>query len=186
MSVIGRLRASTAQAHHDLEEGLDLISRVSDRAGRRALVARFHGLHLGAERALAPLLAGYPGLDFEGRRRAAWLAADLTDLGVDPRETQVCPMPAPGSVAEALGVFYVLEGSTLGGKVIRKAMEAKGADLLGLSFLTPYGEATGERWRAFMALLEGTAPEDADAIVQGGVNGFASARSWLCTDEVAA
>ncbi len=184
MSVISRLRAATAQAHQDLEDGLDLIREAADRAGRRALVGRFHALHLGAERALEPLLADYPGLEFEDRRRSPWLAADLADLGVDA--TPPCRIAAPASTAEALGFFYVLEGSTLGGKVIRRAMEAKGADMLGLSFLTPYGEATGERWRAFMTLLEATEPADADAIVRGGVKGFEAARRWLCAAPVAA
>ncbi len=179
MSVISRLRAATAKAHQDLEHGLDMMRAAADPAGRRALVTRFHALHLGAERVLEPLLADYPGLEFEARRRSPWLAADLVDLGADPGATRPCRIDPPASAAEALGMFYVLEGSTLGGKVIRKAMEDQGADMLGLSFLTPYGEATGERWRAFMALLEAADPADVDAIVRGGLKGFEAARRCL-------
>ncbi len=186
MSVINRLRAATAEAHQELEACLDMVREAADRTGRRTLVARFYALHLGAERALAPLLAGYPGLEFDARRRSPWLAADLAELGLDPRKIPPCRIASPASTAEALGFFYVLEGSTLGGKVIAKAMAAKGADMRGLGFLTPYGEETGGRWRDFMALLEAAGPRAGDAIVRGGMNGFAAARRWLCPEPVAA
>src|SRR5205085_12280596 len=123
------LREATRQAHRDPEDELKLLERVSTPAGRRALVQRFYGLHAGAERALGPLLSTVAGLDFEARRRAPLLAADLAELGVDAGRTPVCTLATPGSVGEALGVFYVLEGSSLGGAVIRRMLAARGEDM---------------------------------------------------------
>lgn len=41
--------------------------------------------------------------------------------------------------AEALGFLYVIEGSTLGGRLILRELAAGGAEITGLSFLDPFG-----------------------------------------------
>jgi heme oxygenase len=155
--------------------------------GRRALVRSFHGLHEGAESVLEPWLEHMPGLDFQDRRRTARLAADLKVLGESPPPP--CVTPDPRSVAEALGMLYVLEGSSLGARVIRKQAAAQGQDMTGLSFLDPYGEAVGERWKSFTAVLSRECPPEdrqaVDDVVRGGVAGFACAESWLCDREAA-
>jgi heme oxygenase len=85
-----------------------------------------------------------------------------------------------------LGFFYVLEGSTLGGKIINRKVEADGGDLTGLSFLSPYGARTGERWRSFLAVLDEADVDEAatGAIVAGGVRAFETAIDWLCAPNV--
>ena len=141
---------------------------------------RFHGLHIGAEAVLAPWLSAVPGLDFQARRRRALLDADLKALGetADPAPSH----PAPASLPEALGQLYVLEGSTLGGQVIRKRVLGAGDTMRGLSFLDPYGAETGLRWKSFVGVLdrECRGPDQADAAVRGGLAGFEAARRHLC------
>ncbi len=183
MTVLPRLRAATAEAHAALEDDLDLIARLCSPAQRRAAVARFYGFHLAAERLLAPFLDDVAGLDFADRRRTAWLAKDLRLLGIDAATVAAPSLAGPASVEQALGFFYVLEGSTLGGKVVARAVEQAGADEVGLSFLSPYGARTGERWRTLIAHLEVAAESDPDAgeaIVRGAVMGFQAARQGLC------
>jgi heme oxygenase len=86
-------------------------------------------------------------------------------------------------------MLYVLEGSSLGARVIRKQAAAQGQDMTGLSFLDPYGAAVGERWKAFTAVLARECPADdhqaVEDVVRGGVAGFACAESWLCDREAA-
>lgn len=186
MALIAELRAATASAHERLEQSLDLFDRIRTPAGRTAVVGRFLGLHDGLERALEPRLRDWPGLDFADRRRAPRLAADYATLGGDPAAVRRHPDPGLASDAEALGLFYVLEGSTLGGAVIEKQLKARGESLAGLSFLHPYGDQTGARWRAFMAVLQDTPPAlDAD-VVRGALTGFACAQTWLCGSPVEA
>jgi heme oxygenase len=171
-----RLRAATQDHHQRLEEQVDILGRIATPEGRRDLVEGFSGLHADAEAALAPWLADLPGLDFQARRRSAHLARDLAVVGGAAPTAR--PIAVRG-VAEALGLMYVLEGSTLGGRVIRKQVAARGGDMAGLSFLDPYGERVGERWRSFLSVL-GDEP-DTDALVAGALAGFRHAEDRLCT-----
>lgn len=179
---VSRLRDATRDEHQRLEDSLDIFSRVAKPDGRRRLVERFYGLHAGAERALAPLLFAVEGLDYGGRSRMPFLAADVRTLGGDPAKIDISTPPAPSNLAEALGLFYVLEGSTLGGHVIRKRLQAKGDTDRGLSFLDPYRDQVGARWRTFLAILERDTPTEAsrDAAVSGALAGFAMTQAWLC------
>lgn len=174
-----RLRDTTQGLHRRLEDSLDILRRIESPGGRRRLVGRFHGLHAEAEAAVEPWLAHLGGLDFEARRRSPGLARDLAALGVAAPPPPRDPIRVDGA-GPALGLMYVLEGSTLGGRSIRRHLEAAGGDMAGLSFLDPYGEAVGERWRAFLAVL--AAEPDADGVVSGAVAGFRHAERRLCVD----
>ncbi|CAN7551682.1 biliverdin-producing heme oxygenase [Phenylobacterium sp. LjRoot164] len=180
-SVLERLREATRPAHERLEERLDILARMQSLDGRRALAARFHSLHAGMETVLEPWLADVAGLDFSARRRTRSLEADLAALGLNPQTPAAAPAPADG--AEALGFMYVLEGSSLGGKVIRKQAERAGLDMTGLSFLDPYGARTGEAWRAFLSVLDRESPPHdtarGEAVARGGALGFAHAERVL-------
>jgi heme oxygenase len=182
--IVSRLRAATGEAHARLDARLNIVDELSRPEGRRRLVARFFGLHAGAEPALAPLLSPIDGLDFEGRDRSPLLERDIAVLGLDRERVPVCPVEPPRTEAEALGFFYVLEGSTLGGRIIRREMETRGVAGDGLSFLDPYGSDTGARWRAFLDVLRARVPAGDDAraaaVVRGGVAGFVRAETWLC------
>jgi heme oxygenase len=176
-----RLRDATQADHRRLEIRTDILARIARPDERRVLVEGFRVLHAEAEAALAPWLADLPGLDFEARRRSDRLARDLAALGGRPGSA-AAERPIVANVAEALGRMYVLEGSTLGGQVIRRAVEARGDGMLGLSFLDPYGARTGERWRAFLAVLDAHAatPADTDAMIAGARDGFRHAEHRLC------
>ncbi len=186
--VLSRLRAETRAAHEALEADLDIFRHLASDPGRRRLTRLFHGLHAGAEAVLAPWLAAVPGLDYERRRRGPVLDRDLAHFG-EPAPAP-CPMPKPASRAEALGLLYVLEGSTLGGQVIRKRLQRQGQTLDGVSFLDPYGAETGPRWKSFLEVLgrecPSERPETARAAARGGLAGFTAARHWLCREEIPA
>jgi heme oxygenase len=178
-AVHNRLREATRADHERLESRIDILQRAATTAGRRDLVETFSGFHTDAEAALEPWLADLPGLDFAARRRSQVLADDLRTVdGVRPSAR---PIRVDG-VPDALGLMYVLEGSTLGGRVIRRQLAADGHDMVGLSFLDPYGEAVGERWRAFLAVLAAEARTEADAaaMVAGARQGFRHAEQRLC------
>jgi heme oxygenase len=161
MPVVGtaveRLRAATAAVHHELDGALSITDRLAAPAGPAAMAPRYYALHAIAERAILPPLAALPpsahtALNPGARQRAPAIAAALHQLGL--------PVPAPtatlpiASLPAALGGLYVLEGSSLGGRLILRALRARGVDTSGLAFLDPYGEQTGAHWRALLAVLE--------------------------------
>ena len=90
----------------------------------------------------------------------------------------VRPPPVPGP-AYAFGFAYVLEGATLGGRVIHKRLRAIGHSLEGVSFFDAYGPLTGSRWRSFCEILEREcAGREAEAVT-GACEGFAFVRGGL-------
>ena len=73
---------------------------------------------------MAALLQDRPFLN--PRRRLHLLEADLAVLGSSARAVdalQACPVPLLHDAAEALGSLYVIEGSTLGGRIIQRNVE---------------------------------------------------------------
>ncbi len=151
--------------HERLEAGLRVVDRLSSPATRAELVRGYGRLHGAADRALRPWLDETPGLDYGGRRTPAPAASDR--------------FPPLTSEAEALGALYVLEGATLGGRIIRRELAVRGASLTGLEFLDPYGEAAGDRWRSFLAVLELRGADDPDGVERGAIAAFGFAEACL-------
>lgn len=154
------LRQGTQACHKTLEARLPFFSDSFDHAAYRRLVEAYYGFH-------APLelrLSGYQGSE---RHKAPALCQDLLALGASAAQIDALPLcerlPSITDQASALGVMYVLEGSTLGGQVLKRAMaERLGVDTnTGGAFLDVYGSVTGSRWRSFLQRLE-QAPHSAD------------------------
>jgi heme oxygenase len=79
--------------------------------------------------------------------------------------------------------MYVLEGSTLGGQVLKRAMAERlgvGADS-GAAFFDVYGPLTGTHWRSFLArLAEASLPPAAlTCSVHAAVATFMRFEQWL-------
>ena len=149
------LRDQTAASHAALER-TTLMAAFSAEQMPVAVYGRYlqlqWRLHAPLERALAPWLP--PEAAALRLRKCEWLLQDLQALGESPAE----PLAAPGTVtswAQALGVLYVLEGSTLGLQVVRKqAQQQHPALQQATRFMLGYGPDTGRRWREFLAQLE--------------------------------
>jgi heme oxygenase (biliverdin-IX-beta and delta-forming) len=180
---IDRLRQETRSAHGELDESLHLIDRLSSMQQRANVLAGYHRFHHAAEAAIALFLGAIADLDFAARRRSRLIAEDISILG-----QQMLPDPATSldirTPSQAFGALYVLEGSSLGGRVILKELKRRGVPLAGLGFLDPYGFNTGPRWRSFLAILErevDSSEQQRDAVT-GALNAFAFAKSCLCKE----
>lgn len=186
--VLSRLRAATSPAHERLERRIGIFDAIVEPHGRAQLARRFFDFHASAEAALAPRLSALDGLEFERRRRSPHISDDLARIGAPAGQAAVASPPSPASTAEALGFLYVLEGSSLGGRVIRRQAERRGLSLEGLGFLDPYGPAAGEMWRRFLAVLSAHCVDAAAAAdaARGAVGGFAHAEATLCSAELVA
>jgi heme oxygenase len=96
------------------------------------------------------------GLDFDQRLKTNKLIADLEVLQLDK---EVLDAQKPhfelNDKYEALGAFYVLEGSTLGGAMISRQL-VKNENLKevnGFHYYGVYGELVGPMWKAFQQVL---------------------------------
>lgn len=119
MSVRATLRSATREAHDAVDH---LFGRfdLSDATGYRGFLAANRAAFIPVEAAI-DLAGGEIVLeDWPGRRRADLLIADVADMkaGAIP---EVAP-PRLTRPAEVLGAIYVLEGSRLGGALLRRSL----------------------------------------------------------------
>ncbi|MBP0494631.1 biliverdin-producing heme oxygenase [Pararoseomonas indoligenes] len=170
-----RLRTETRPDHDRLENGLRLADPGLTPARYRDVLMRFHGFWAGWEPHVAAALGDNDF--FAPRRRLHLLREDLRALGVVPERLPVCPPPPLRGHGEAMGSLYVMEGSTLGGRVILKRLDEIGLADGARSYFAGHGEATGPMWRAFLARLE--AELDAEGVLRGAKATFATLADWM-------
>jgi heme oxygenase (biliverdin-IX-beta and delta-forming) len=180
-STIGYLRASTATHHQGLENDPQIQKRLSEAGTRGPLVAGYLAFYQETELALMQHLADTPDLAFFSRFHSRQIPGEAE---LSRRGTFLASLvfPAIGTMAEALGAFFVVEGSSLGGKTILMALRSQGVSKDDLDFLDPYGSESGVRWRTFLNVLERETGHDqsaTDACVSGAIKGFAFAAMCL-------
>ena len=142
---------------------------------------RLYGFHLAFEKAHERI-----GCE-EDRARSHLIAEDLATLGVDRDTIARLPLceclKPPRGEAERLGALYVLEGSTMGGVQIARALRAviDEPDGAGRRFFLGYGDRHGAMWRAFLAQLEQLAedPEQAERATLAAVDAFEQFELWM-------
>ncbi|MGV3623660.1 MAG: biliverdin-producing heme oxygenase [Archangium sp.] len=150
------LKSSTAHAHRSLEAAMNLTGANATRARYVKYLQTLTSVH----EALEPRLLGDAELqalltDLPSRARTEAGKHDLASLGEERSRTHFTATLPMTTVAEKLGVLYVLEGSTLGGQVLRRELKsALGVGDESLRYVSGYGELTGPKWKSFLEALE--------------------------------
>lgn len=180
-----RLRDATRAAHTRLHGHPGLSAAATGRISLddyRALLARLYGFHRPFEASICTR-ASAPE---PGRMRAGLLASDLEALGVTGQMRDALPfcttLPALSSNAEILGALYVMEGSTLGGVQIARALQPLLAPLSGAGgrFFSNDG-APPRDWGALIArteALQGDAHQER-VLVASAVSTFQLFDEWM-------
>ena len=186
-SVRIRLKHATQALHHSVERSLDLDNHDWTIGEYCAYLERMWGLFAPLERALMTIEWQAIGIEIAERRKLAWLESDLTQLsangGVLPALEMCDDLPRLNCVEEGVGALYVIEGSTLGGRVVMRKLQR----VLGISpdaggrFFTGYGENTGAQWRSYLEVLEsfGGVTEAETTIERSAVETFGAFDRWL-------
>ncbi len=180
------LRSQTARQHAALEQVV----------GPMASASAYARYVLGLHTFRAPVEAALGACDWDEYGFGAWrptpiaaaLQQDLADLGLRPLSSvpsapAVLSAPTLGGRDGALGILYVLEGSSLGARLIYR-------DALKLGFSAQNGarhldaQARGlETWRGFLALLDAARDVDLSRAVLAANATFEVARlSFLNVD----
>jgi heme oxygenase (biliverdin-IX-beta and delta-forming) len=157
------LRSSTAALHLQLEVDLDLTGGW-DRPRYLRVLGGFDAFLSAWEPRLSatldPVLPGF----VSKRRRSDALRRDLALLAPGATHApahEVAWIPLE-TEAHALGSLYVLEGSTLGARIILRRLQSElgvSADC-GTAYFSGYGQATGSMWRDFRSTLDRRVPPD--------------------------
>lgn len=181
-ALIERLRHETAEAHVSLERAMDLAPGRITREQVVDLLTRFYGFY----RVWDPwvMRAGLADAFVRPRLKLQLVEDDLQRVGVnDTASLPVAPMTfgAP-TMARALGSLYVIEGSTLGSRLINTWIEgAPWLPAAGLGYFQGYGRNTAAMWRQFQeALARLSDVGDQDAAVMAASDTFGALHHWLC------
>lgn len=177
------LRAGTREAHERLERSLGLLDGPPLKARFVRALQGFHAFH----RAWEPRAAAAVGdPDFlEPRRRTAILRRDLKALGAEP-----LALPAPDLAGTGVddpvavwGGIYVVEGSTLGGKLIARALAGTDwAPAGGLKTFDPYGAKSGQMWTDCRGRLNAFAETENTGLMVAAALGTFACLEALCTE----
>lgn len=179
-----RLRSATRPSHQRLEAALGLGAPGIEEARVVRLLERFHGFHAAWEPTLEGLVPDGIRLP---RIKVPLLRNDLVGLGVSAERLRGLPQcrgaaDLCATEGEAAGALYVLEGSTLGGRAISRALQ--GSPWLGgraLCYWNAYGGDTGRRWHETLAYLEALPTVTGEQAVASAVATFDLLHAWLVT-----
>ena len=195
-SILTRLRVETRGEHDAVERVLDLMGAALTREAYRLRLEQFYGFYCPLEAALQSRcarkaedaeesnLSGATRSALASRlNKTAHLRQDLHHLGVMTDDLPLCyRLPMLTTQAEVLGCLYVVEGATLGGRLITAHIQAALAitPTTGGGFFAGYAGDTGKMWQAMRHLLVSCAldTQTEDAMVANAIATFACLRGW--------
>jgi heme oxygenase len=163
-TVRSAIRSATA-GHHERVDRVFSGADLTDRNAYGRFLSAQAEAHVATEEALT--LAGAASIlpDWPQRQRASLLRADLAALGLpQPAADAAIEFAGPSAV---LGGIYVLEGSRLGGRVLRRGVPSE----YPCSFLDA---ADTGGWRRLLAILEDRLADEVerDAAIDAAIQVF--------------
>lgn len=184
------LREATDPIHQRLHahEGLSAVAAGTiNRADYETLLLRLYGFHKPFDDSFARTDQSLQKeLDLPARQRAKSIAADLSALE--------CPLSVldsvgtceevdvPRDIPSFLGALYVVEGSTLGGLQLARALDPLlGSAGEGRRFFLGYGSRHGLMWQQFLRILDAHAenPSAKERIISSALETFSSFERWM-------
>lgn len=174
------IKSQTADSHKKLESlsvSASILSpdmKIEDYIHYLSLM---HDVHKNTEEVVYPLLSQIiPDLD--QRKKKYLIEEDLSFLNHNKTTSSTVFDKTEMSVPFALGVFYVIEGSSLGGRFILKNIVNNKllSNDQGVSYFKGYGDKTGSFWKNFLNILAEYEQNNngADSIIEGAVYAFDS------------
>jgi heme oxygenase len=189
--ILQKIKVQTQDSHTSLENS-QLLRPISEKSltldAYILILQKFYGFFYPLEQLIARFPVGAYLPDIAERRKAGWLKNDLRQIThTDPVLPLCQQMPAVESLAEAFGCLYVMEGSTLGGKLIYKTVQDSLGltQYKGLSFFYGYGPDTGSKWKSFQQSMLALSSQDSSSDTQiiGAANHtFSAFKQWLESD----
>jgi len=152
------LKTKTANSHKKLEclpVSASIISSDMKLSDYIDYLCLMHDVHKEIESVVFPLLSDIID-DIELRKKTHLIEDDLFYLNHNKTIANRVFNVKEINIPFALGILYVIEGSTLGGRYILKNITTiTGLDKgQGVSYFDGYGKKTGNYWKSFLIFLE--------------------------------
>ena len=190
-SILTRLKAETRENHVRIEKVncmKRLFSPDYSLEEYRALLVKMYGFYAVIEPVISGFLENDLLPEFQFRIKTGLLIEDLIDRGLTAREIEAIRrwpyQPFVNSQLDSLGVWYVLEGSTLGGQMISTHLAKHfGEKSPAHRFHDCYGENTRAYWLRFGEVLKARVdPEDESQcrqVVHAAKSAFDHLNDWM-------
>jgi heme oxygenase len=185
INLLEQLKSETLSNHQQLEKHLIVKLKGMQSPEDYINILQIFYAYFGALEDQINQFIGVDQLpDYAERRKTESIKNDILALnGIVPEKATAVDLPEIGSLLQAFGALYVIEGSTLGGQVISKMISKQLAldDDAGISFFKSYGEQTMAMWEKFKTVLEQHAASQyaADEITEAANETFGKFRLWM-------
>lgn len=165
-----KLKSYTASFHTALEN-TKLAKSLADGTVTRSDYQRYLQYLAAIHAKLENQIQQFPewenfSIEISQRVRYPLLQQDLASLGCLESDTLTLPsLEVPWSFATAVGVMYVLEGSTMGGRILTQRLShIIGKDgVPSTRYFQAYGDLTMSRWSEYCTFLDEFASRDSYA-----------------------
>ena len=176
------IKQATQSAHEAVERLLlPKLTGISSLYDYGSILKMFYGFFHPLEEGIQRIITAGDLPDIKSRRTAYFLKEDLAAIGSASDTIPVCDsLPKITNKAEAFGAMYVMEGSSLGGRMIAKMLgknEVVSIPSNALNFFSGYKEATGERWTLFLAALN--SQQDVETVTEAANETFLHLKNWM-------
>jgi heme oxygenase len=184
---VQNLRKQTASSHQKLEDNSlskALLEEAVSVADYQHYLSALYGITVGCEEMLFPVVEDVVP-DINRRYRSELIVNDLLATGFSKEQIAALPVYkfTSKSASEAMGAIYVIEGSTLGGRVLYKHINKKLAFSAenGASYFWGYGDQTGSMWKSFISHFTQFALESGQSaeIINSAIHTFTIIDNWL-------
>jgi len=183
---LNELREQTRPQHEALEqipESKILTSESLDDSSYARYLSRLYPIVKAFEEDIFPIISKEIA-DLDDRRKEPVLRRDLSEMGVDADALPAFSFDLESStLPELMGMMYVMEGSTLGGKFIagnvRKALD-RGPEN-GAGYFSVYGDSLGTKWKKFLDIFVNfvVTSNGETAAIKGARSMFDEMKYWL-------
>ncbi|KAA5532210.1 biliverdin-producing heme oxygenase [Taibaiella lutea] len=178
------LKSKTATNHQQLEKKMIYSIRMMRDANDYASLLQLFYSYFGGLEHLIKLHINTDILpDYAKRRKADQLASDLLALSAPvPSLAEAEYLPEITNDAQALGATYVIEGSTLGGQIIKKILGKQLGidDDRVISFFNGYGENTNSMWDNFKNAIDKNSDiETYETVIAAANETFQKLSEWF-------
>ena len=183
MSVAQLLKQETVAAHVETEKLLTpRLAGIRSFEDYASILNMFYGYFHPIESIIRSHITPSILPDIDERRNASLIINDLNTIGYSIQHVPLCAqLPKINSSLAALGAMYVLEGSTLGGRMISRMLMKNTLvpfNDSNLHFFNGYKEDTGKKWTNFLSVLD-KHEEGSDTIVAAANETFICLTKWM-------
>lgn len=174
------IKTQTADSHKKLESlpvSASILSpdmKIDDYIHYLSLM---YDVHKNTEEVIYPLLSGLID-DLEQRKKTNLIEEDFNYLNYTKTASTKVFNISDITIPFAIGMLYVIEGSTLGGRfILKNIVTIPGLDNdKGVSYFKGYGDKTGSYWKTFLNFMAAYEQQNncGNSIIEGAVFAFDS------------